>query len=64
MLDFRLFHYRRWSWLVLGIFVIVVAGCSSTTLTRKQRDAMEKYLDFVADAIHVSAVKIQKPLTE
>jgi hypothetical protein len=64
MLDFRLFYCRQWSWVMLGIFVIVVSGCSSTTLTRKQRDAMEKHLDFVADAIHVSAVKIQKPLTE
>jgi len=50
--------------MMLGIFIIVVSGCGSTTLTRKQRDAMEKHLDFVADAIYLSAVKIQKPLTE
>ena len=64
MLDFRLFQCRRLSWMMLVIFIIIICGCSSTTLTRKQRDAMDKHLDIVADAIRVSAVKIQKPLSD
>lgn len=42
--------------------IIVLAACSSTALTKSQRDAMERYVDLIADAIHLSATQLQKPL--
>ncbi len=44
--------------------VIVAAGCSSAGLTRKQKEALENNLDFVADAIHYSAIKFQQVVSE
>jgi len=47
---------------VLTGFAIV--ACSSTSLTRKQREAMEHYVDHTADAIHISTRKVKELLSD
>ncbi len=48
--------------MLLVIYLSVLTGCSSGTLTRKQREVVEHHLDLVADAIHLSVEKIHEPL--
>jgi hypothetical protein len=49
---------------MLAAFVFVAVGCNSTGLTKKQQEALDENLDFVAHAIHYSATKIQQPLSD
>ncbi|KPJ95098.1 MAG: hypothetical protein AMJ55_04765 [Gammaproteobacteria bacterium SG8_15] len=64
MLHNRLFYFRQLPWFLLATILVIIHGCNSTGLTRKQQEALEENLDFVADAIHFSASKIQQPLSD
>jgi hypothetical protein len=64
MLHKKRFYNRRLLSLTLAGIIFTVTSCNSSSLTRKQQDALDDNLDFVAHAIHFSAVKIQQPLSE
>lgn len=64
MLYNRLYYFHQLTWLLLSAMLLVATGCNSTGLTKKQQEALDDNLDFVAHAIHYSATKIQRPLSD
>jgi len=65
MYNFRPKYCLQPSWMML-LFIILfsLSACSSTGLTKKQRETMEHHVHLVADAIYISAEKIKKSLFE
>lgn len=53
--------FHEWTWLILASVVII--ACSSSGLTKKQREALEHYVDETADAILFSATKVKTLLS-
>lgn len=46
------------------VCIIAIAACGTTALSQSQRETMEEYVDLIADAIHISATELKKPLRE
>jgi len=55
---------RRSTWMLLVLTTIALGACSTSSLTKKQREAMERYVDRTADAIHFSASKVKTLLSD
>lgn len=60
--NFHWYHYS--SWLSLLTASIFLFACSSSGFTKKQREALEHYVDETADAIHFSVSKVQTLLSD
>jgi len=57
-------HRQIWVLLRLILVIFVISACGSTGFTRKQREALDHYVDQTADAIHFSATKVKTLLSE
>ncbi|WP_455222074.1 hypothetical protein [Kaarinaea lacus] len=65
MLHNRIGYFHQLLVVLLTFIIVVTGGCGgSGKLTKKQQEALDENLDFVADAIHFSATKIQQPLAD
>jgi len=65
IMKYKQKHSNGQRFLALLIFAsVTMYACSSTGLTRKQREAMEHYVDHTADAIHLSTKKVKQLLSD
>ncbi|MGD8570728.1 MAG: hypothetical protein PVJ39_21760 [Gammaproteobacteria bacterium] len=44
--------------------VLLLSACATTALTKSQMNALHEHVDLVADAIHLTVVRSQKPLLD
>lgn len=51
-----------WLTMLLAVLCVIPTACSSSGLTKKQREVMEHHVDETADAIVFSATKVKKLL--
>lgn len=50
-------------WMRLVVISLLFVACSTASLTKKQREALDHYVDETADAIHFSATKVKNLLS-
>lgn len=58
------YRYKQYIWMLLVLMTIALGACSTSSLTKKQREAMDRYVDETADAIHLSASKVKTLLSD